>query len=142
MLSAAGQGGAAVLPVIDTKILLLRHERHATRDKHWEIPRGFAAGGETPVETARREIVEEIGIPEPEIIDIGSVHPDPGASNVHKRLYFARLTGVGNVETNEGIGELITVTVDEFDAMLRADEITDSFTLAAVLQARVRGLIG
>jgi len=142
LLSAAGEGGAAVLPVIDTRILLLRHERHATRDKHWEIPRGFAARGEAPEETARREIVEEIGIPEPEIIDIGSVHPDTGASNVHTRLYLARLTGVGRLETNEGIDELIAVTLDEFDAMLRADQITDSFTLAAVLQARVRGLIG
>lgn len=141
MIAAAGHGGAAVLPVIDGNIVLIRHERHATRGKHWEIPRGFAARGEIPEQTARREIVEEIGIVEPEIIDIGSVHPDTGASNVHTRLYLARLTGVGHVESNEGIDELRILTIEEFDAMLRADEVTDSFTLAAVLQARVRGLI-
>ncbi len=141
MIAAAGQGGAAVLPVIDDNIVLIRHERHATRGKHWEIPRGFAARGEIPEQTARREIVEEIGIAEPEIIDIGSVHPDTGASNVHTRLYLARLTRVGHVEANEGIDELRILTIEEFDAMLRAEEVTDSFTLAAVLQARVRGLI-
>lgn len=64
--------------MIDGKVVLIRHERHATRAKHWEIPRGFAAHGESPAETARREAVEEIGIPEPEIIDIGSVYPDRG----------------------------------------------------------------
>lgn len=141
MIAAAGQGGAAVLPVIDGNIVLIRHERHATRGKHWEIPRGFAARGEIPEQTARREIVEEIGIAEPEIIDIGSVHPDTGASNVHTRLYLARLTRVGNIEANEGIDELRILTIGEFDAMLRTEEVTDSFTLAAVLQARVRGLV-
>jgi len=85
--------------------------------------------------------MEEIDISEPEIIDIGSVYPDTGASNVHTRLYLARLTGVGRVEANEGIDALKQVTLDELDTMLRADEITDSFTLAAVLQARVRGLL-
>jgi ADP-ribose pyrophosphatase len=142
VISAADQGGAAVLPVIDGRVVLMRHERHATRKKHWEIPRGFAASGETPAETARREAVEEIGISAPEIIDIGSVYPDTGASNVHTRLYLARITGTGHVEANEGIDELKVVTADELDEMLRAEQVTDSFTLAAILQARVRGLIG
>jgi len=141
MIPPAGHGGAAVLPLIDENIVLIRHERHATRATHWEIPRGFAARGEAPEETARREIAEELGISGPEIFDIGSVHPDTGASNVHTRLYLARLTGVGQVETAEGIDDLIMVAADEFDNMLRTEQVTDSFTLAAILQARVRGLI-
>jgi len=131
-----------VLPVINGRIVLIRHERHATRNRHWEIPRGFAIPDETAEEAARREIVEEIGILEPEIIDIGSVHPDTGISNIHTQLYLARLTGAHHIKAPEGIDELKTVTIDEFDAMLCAGEITDSFTLAAVLQARVRGLMG
>jgi ADP-ribose pyrophosphatase len=141
MIPAAGEGGAAVLPVIDGNVVLVLHERHATRQRHWEIPRGFAAPGEPPEETARRETAEEIGIPEPEIIALGSVHPDTGATNVHTRLYLARITGTGRVEAGEGIDTLKQVTPGELDAMLRAGEITDSFTLAAILQARVRGLI-
>jgi ADP-ribose pyrophosphatase len=141
-ISAVGSGSAAALPIIDDRIILIRHERHATREIHWEIPRGFVTRNEAPEETARREIVEEIGIPEFEIVKIGSVHPDTGMSNVRTQLYLARLIGVPHVmAANEGIDELKTVTIDEFDAMLRADEITDSFTLAAVLQARVRGLL-
>lgn len=141
MIPSVAHGSAAVLPVIDGKILLIRHERHATRKQHWEIPRGFAVQDETPEETAHREMMEEIGASAPEITDIGSVHPDTGLSNLHTRLFLARLTGTCCINYNEGIDELKTVTLDEFDAMLRAEEITDSFTLAAVLQARARGLL-
>lgn len=140
-IPSAGHGGAAVLPVIGDKLVLIQHERHATRGKHWEIPRGFADRGETPEATARREIAEEIAVPEPEVLGIGSVHPDTGASNVLTRLYLARISGVGHVETDEGIDRTRLVSLTEFDEMLCAEQVTDSFTLAAVLQARTRGLI-
>jgi ADP-ribose pyrophosphatase len=141
VVPAAGQGGAAILPVVDGRIVLIRHERHATREKHWEIPRGFANSGELPMETARREIAEELGVSSPELYDIGSMHPDTGASGGHTRLYLARLPRVGQVESEEGIDDVIMVTPGDFDAMVRSEQITDSFTLAAALQARARGLL-
>ena len=140
-ISSVDPWGAAVLPIVDGKIVLVRHERHATRGKHWEIPRTFAARDEALEKTARREIMEEIGTPDPELVDIGSVHPDTGVSSFHTRLYLARLPKGWRINTDEDIDELKTVTADEFDEMLRNEEITDSFTLAAVLQARVRGLL-
>lgn len=142
LISVAGHGGAAVLPLVDNTIVLIRHQRHATRASHWEIPRGFGNIGESPEETARREIREELGIPDPELLELGSVHPDTGASNVWTRLYLARVTGLGQIETNEGIDKIRQVTPEELDVMTRNGEITDSFTLVAILQARLRGLLG
>ncbi len=139
---AAGHGGAAVLPLVDSSVILIRHQRHATRESHWEIPRGFADIGERPEETARREIREELHVPDPELLELGSVHPDTGASNVWTKLYLARLRGLGQIETNEGIDKVRQVTSEELDTMVRTGEITDSFTLAAILQARLRGLLG
>jgi len=55
---------------------------------------------------------------------------------------LARITETGYVEVDEGIDELKIVAADELDEMLRSEQLTDSFTLAAILQARVRGLIG
>lgn len=141
LIPAAGLGGAAVLPLRDARIVLIRHFRHATRAWHWEIPRGFAREGEPPKETARREIMEELMIPAPELVELGNVHPDTGASNVCTRLYLARLTSLGRLETDEGIDGVLLVTTDEFDAMVLSGEITDSFTLAAILRARVQGLL-
>ena len=141
IVPAADHGGAAVLPLLDSKIVLIDHQRHATRVSHWEIPRGFAQGSESPEETARREIMEELRVPAPELVHLGSVHPDTGASNVHTTLYLARLSNLGGVETDEGIDKTRLVDRTEFFAMVRNEEITDSFTLAAALQALLRGLL-
>lgn len=141
LIPAAGQGGAAVLPLVDGSVVLIQHQRHATRSAHWEIPRGFGRIGEPPEETARREIMEELDVPDPELLELGSIHPDTGASNVWTKLYLARLTGLGRIETTEGIDKARQVTPDQLATMVQTGEITDSFTLAAILQARLRGLL-
>jgi ADP-ribose pyrophosphatase len=41
----------------------------------------------------------------------------------------------------EGIDEITTVSMEEFYEMLRSGQITDSFTLAAVLHAQARGYL-
>ncbi|MGP7995848.1 MAG: NUDIX hydrolase [Streptosporangiaceae bacterium] len=140
LIHAAGSGGAAVLPLVDGKLVLIHHQRHATRSSHWEVPRGFGRPGEDPLETARREVAEELGVTNPDLRKLGSVHSDTGASNGHTMLYLALIDKVGQLESDEGIDGVCQVTPEDFDSMLRAGEITDSFTLAAVLQARVRGL--
>jgi ADP-ribose pyrophosphatase len=140
LIHTAGSGGAAALPLVDGKVVLIRHQRHATRASHWEIPRGFARPGEDPLETARREVEEELGVSDPELQELGSVHPDTGASNGWTKLYLARIKRIGRIESDEGIDETRQVTADQLYSMVRAGEITDSFTLAAVLQARIRGI--
>ncbi len=142
LIPAAGHGGAAVLPLVGHQIVLIQHQRHATRASHWEIPRGFGNIGESPEQTARREVKEELGVPDPELLELGSVHPDTGASNVWTKLYLARLTDLGQIEANEGIDQVRQVTPEQLDVMLKTGEITDSFTLAAILQARLRGVLG
>ena len=142
MLPAADHGGAAVLPIINGSAILIQHQRHATRTSHWEIPRGFAHMGEPPGETARREIREELDVADPELLELGSVHPDTGASSTFTKLYLARLTDLGRAETNEGIDNICQVTPEQLYAMVRRGEITDSFTLAAILLAQLRGLLG
>ncbi len=53
---------AEVLVVRDTAVLLVRRamEPYAGR---WELPGGFVERGEHPADAARREIVEELGVP-------------------------------------------------------------------------------
>lgn len=139
LVPASLRGGAAVLPLLDGRIVLLRHFRHATRKWHWEIPRGFSGDGELPEETARREIIEELKAPDPRLFDLGSMYPDTGASTVLTRLYLAILSSIGDFEVAEGIKSVRLVTPDEFDSMARDDQITDSFTLASFLRARLNG---
>lgn len=79
--------GAAVLPVYDDKIGLIKTFRHAIRGESWEIPRGFIDKGETATETALRELEEETGLrcEARNLHSLGFITPDAGilAARVH-----------------------------------------------------------
>jgi 8-oxo-dGTP diphosphatase len=55
------RAGASIAVFKDRKVLLVRR-RHAPFAGLWSLPGGKAEGGETPRETARRELKEETGI--------------------------------------------------------------------------------
>jgi ADP-ribose pyrophosphatase len=59
------QGSAVVLPVDDTKsephILLEEQFRYAANETLWEVPAGRVDAGESSLEAAKRELLEETG---------------------------------------------------------------------------------
>ena len=55
-------GAVVILPIIDsTKIVMIQNERFAIGKKLWELPAGTLEPDEEPIETAKRELIEEIG---------------------------------------------------------------------------------
>ncbi|MFI6597021.1 NUDIX hydrolase [Nonomuraea sp. NPDC050536] len=137
ILHTSGIGGAAILPVCDGKVVLVRHFRHATRRRHWEIPRGFADSGESFEQTARRETREELGTDGMRVRELGRMHTDTGLIGTEVALYWAELDGpVTGYDAGEGIDQVRLAGPEEIDSMLARGEITDSFTLAAILHAR------
>lgn len=52
---------AAVLCIVDRSVLVLRQYRHTLRTWEYEIPAGTVEQGEMPINTARREVLEETG---------------------------------------------------------------------------------
>lgn len=138
----AEPAGVAVMPRLpDGRIVLLRHFRHATRDWHWEVPRGGIEPGADEDATARTEMAEEIGAVVGRLTPIGAAHGSTGLLGVSVRLFLAEVEAVGSPDRNEGITELRAVGVRELEDMIRAGEVTDGFTLACVLNARLRGLV-
>jgi ADP-ribose pyrophosphatase len=141
LIHAAGSPGAAVLPFYRGDILLLKHFRHTTRTWHWEIPRGFASAGETPMETASREATEELGVSPERLRRVGGIHTDTGLTPAVVELFVADVRSLGSPERTEGIDLIQAVSPARFDDMARTGEVTDSFTIAAVALARLHGLI-
>lgn len=129
-------GGAAVLPVFEDMIAIISHFRHATRSLHWEIPRGFSDAGESPENTARRELWEEIHVTARRWERLGLIHADTGISCSATSLYWAELDRPPEeVEDFEGIVAVELVDKATLDRLIRDGEVTDSFTLAAICYA-------
>ncbi|MFJ3792774.1 NUDIX hydrolase [Kitasatospora sp. NPDC090091] len=142
----ADGGGAAVLPVLeDGRVVLVHHFRHADRQWHWEIPRGFSEPGETGDATARREAEEELRCPVGELLELGAMNADTGIAATRTKLYLARLdenefrTEPSEGARQEGIGAVRAVSPGELREMLKRGEITDSFTLSAIALATAGG---
>lgn len=140
IVPSSGSAGAAILPVCGDKVVLVRHFRHSTRRWHWEIPRGFGEPGESTERTARRELREEIGAEALELKPLGDMHADTGLTGGRAGLFWARVGPPAKTADDEGIDAVVLFTVRELDELLASGELTDSFTMAAILGARIRGL--
>jgi ADP-ribose pyrophosphatase len=127
-----GVAGVAIMPTFEGRILLVRHFRHATRDWHWEIPRGYCEEGETPDAAAIRELKEEIGAEVHQLAPLGTMHPNTGLLEERVQVFAALITTLGKVAQHDGIAEVRALSHEEVRQMILHGEITDSFTLAAL----------
>ncbi|MDZ4762322.1 MAG: NUDIX hydrolase [Alphaproteobacteria bacterium] len=133
--------GVAVLPLMEDRIVLVRHYRHPTRISSWEIPRGGVERGASLEETVRAELQEEIGGVAIGVTELGLMYGASGFMGLGVRLYVARLSAVGAPAIGEGISRVDRFSLEDVDGMVLRGDITDSFTLGALLHARLRRLI-
>src|SRR5258708_19912678 len=73
------EGSAVMMAVDDRKrILLVRQFRLPARQNLWELPAGRLDEGETPLQAARRELVEETGYRAKKWKKLVMFYPSPG----------------------------------------------------------------
>lgn len=88
-----------------------------------EVVAGMVEPGETPLDVAKRELIEEAGIEQAELSYIGSYLATPGGSDEKLHLYcgLCDLTGVGGVfglpEEHEDIKVHVLAAGDAFAAL-------------------------
>ena len=85
-------GAVAVLALDDAgRVLMIRQYRHPVGYQLWEIPAGLRdAAGEPPLETARRELLEETGYRARDWHVLIDYFTSPGYSTERLRIYLAR----------------------------------------------------
>ena len=140
-----GAVGVVMLPVYQQQILIVRRFRHATRTWHWEIPLGTAfeaaARGATLEEQVREVLMRDIEAVPSRLVSLGSIDSGPGLVADTGELFFVELESYGRINTNEGITELLCLSLTEFERMIRDGQITDGFTIAAYIRAKIRNLL-
>ena len=117
------------------EVWLLGQYRYPVDAVSWEIVNGTVESGETPLEAAQRELAEEAGLAASEWIDLGRFYPSCGITNEIAQLYLAtRLTK--QAREAEGTEEFVPKRVpwDECLAMIDRGEITDSYSIIALLK--------
>lgn len=131
-------GSVYILPVTDDgKILLVNLFRYPTQSDSWEIPAGHVEPGEDPLETAKRELQEEVGSSAKEWTKLGDFELSNGIANSVGHIYLAHgLTFAGkNEQEEEGISSVKTFSTSEIREMIAQNKIFDGPTLSAIMLA-------
>jgi len=119
-------GGSAVLPIFSNgEIGLVVQFRHATRTWELELPRGGTLPGETPLETAKRELKEETGLEAADWQQLGIMNPDSGVLQWSVPIFVARNLEEKDaaIEESEAIDQLIHLTKGELNEALKEGAI-------------------
>jgi len=86
-------GAAVILSLLDLDgqehLLLVRQYRKAVEEAFWELPAGTLEPGETPLDCAQRELVEETGYRAAEWRELLSFYPSPGVLGERMTLFLA-----------------------------------------------------
>lgn len=85
-------GAVAVVALDDQdRVLLIQQYRHPIRTRDWEIPAGLLdIEGEDPLDTAKRELAEEVDLQAEHWEKLVGMAPTPGGSDEIIHIYLAR----------------------------------------------------
>lgn len=128
-------GAAAMVPLFDDgTILIERQFRYPLGRSFVEIPAGKLDPGETSLQTARRELLEETGYRAREWALLTTIHPAIGFADEAIDIYLCRgLEPVGETALDDGeFVEIDRVSLEWLEAELRAGRLTDVKTQIAV----------
>ena len=133
--------GAVAIAALDAddRLVMIYQYRHALGRRLWEMPAGLLdAAGEDPVETARRELAEEVGLAAQEWSTLIDVSPSPGFSDESVRVYLATgLTDVGRpdlgADDEEADLEIHRIPLADAMAMAMDGTLVNASCVAGVL---------
>jgi ADP-ribose pyrophosphatase len=130
-------GAVAVVAVTeDGRLLLIRQFHHAIGRALLGIPAGTLEPDEPPIETARRELIEETGYAAGGLSELVAFYPSPGYTDERLIVFLAegcRPTGAG--PNPDELIDLVPVPLSDVPDLLAAgtDRIEEAKTLIGLL---------
>ncbi|MFJ4039423.1 NUDIX domain-containing protein [Microbacterium sp. NPDC090007] len=123
-------GAAAVVAIDDDeRVVLIQQYRHPIKQRDWEIPAGLLdVAGEPPLETAKRELSEEVDLAADRWQPLVAMRTTPGGSDEVVHIFLAR--GLSSVEND------FEREHEESDMLVQRVDLSE--VVDAVLDGRVR----
>ncbi len=112
--------------------------RYPINQYSWEIPEGGGKRDVEPIESAKRELLEETGITAGKWTKVQEMYLSNSASDEYCILYIAQDLTFGKAQP-EDEEELVCKKIhfDELYRLVETGEITDSLTVAIVLKVKI-----
>jgi ADP-ribose pyrophosphatase len=130
-------GAVTIIPILDSGDLVLeRQYRYPLERELVELPAGKIDPGESTLETARRELLEETGYAAASWAYVTAIHPLCGYTNERIELWLAR--GLRHEGRRLDAGEFLetfTLPLAEAVEWVRNGRITDAKTIVGILWA-------
>ena len=130
---------AVVALTEEQRVLIVRQYRPAVEHDTLELPSGMVDAGETPLEAARRELLEETGYEAGEWEVLGGMEPDTG--RLGNRIWSLRGKGVRRAEgraPEAGI-EVLTWSLEELSQAMVDGRFDHALHVASVMMAVLKG---
>ncbi len=152
-----GSPGSAVFPLLPNKKIVVNiNYRHATRSWEVELPRGLKKPGETPEQTAMRELTEETGYHLSKCTLLGNIATDSSVLSSIIPVYCGEVGHLGDTykKYSEAIATNPSFTKEEIkqgfgrgyievpiNGQIVKAQCRDPYLAYAILQAEVKGIL-
>jgi len=130
-------GSAAIVPLReDGNVVMIHQYRHPVREFLLEIPAGTIEPGESPLDCARRELMEETGLKAKEFIKLAEIHILPAYSDEKIHVYLAgKFTSMKQRLDQDEILEVVEYPLEEVVNMIDGGVATCALTMLSIQMA-------
>ncbi|GAB5464987.1 MAG: NUDIX hydrolase [Candidatus Kapaibacteriales bacterium] len=132
---AETNGSVLIIPYLEYSrvVYLCKQFRYLMEDHVYEFSGGSIEVGETPIDTAQKELEEELGITGIDFEEIGRMNPCKGITKEVCHIIVCKIDNIGEqkLEQSEDI-QRIYVSIDELEDLLISRDVSDGMSLAAL----------
>ena len=124
--------GVTVLATDADDIFLIKEYKYAIKKFSFLLPSGSVNKNETPLQSAKKELLEEAGLKASKWTFLGTTHPFP--TNITTTVYLYHARSVKQIQKPEAGVSLYKFSLSKVKKMVDQNKITHSGSLVCLLE--------